>query len=375
MSAERTIPVSIRGVWVHVPAFDIDDHTIVVTGRWLKIAFIDGEDLGKELRNPEACLQAMRSARSSRPRIDIFTFSQEIPVRGPRFNYPTEWDSIAVVGSSSFKAWWEHVPQETRKNVRRSQKRGVEIVVKPLDDDLVHQICGVNNASAVRQNKEFVHYGKTFDQVKYDQSTYLDRSDFLCAYSGDELIGFLKIVYNGAIASIVQLLTKHSHSDSRPANALLSKAIELCETKGALYLTYGKYNYGNKTASSLLDFKRRNGFEEFLMPRYYVPLTPWGAVCMRLRAHHGLIGMLPKPLISVSLRVRSGLFGWKRSISRCSSVAERPNSNRQAERAIPPAGSTFVPTSGDLALAGQKRSGSVSQPEEALREPAAKRFQ
>ena len=40
--------------------------------------------------------------------------------------------------------------------------------------------------------------------------------------------------------------------------------VEVCEAKGISHLIYGMYNYGNKRNSSLLEFKIRNGFEEYL---------------------------------------------------------------------------------------------------------------
>ena len=166
-----------------------------------------------------------------------------------------EWDSIAALRANSFREWWEKLPQEGRKNVRRSQKRGVAIGVKPFDDKLIRAIREVNNDSPVRQKVRNVHYGKTLDQVKKDYSSFLDRSDFICANLGSEVIGFVKLVYRGEIASILQLLPKASRNDVRPANALLAKAVELCEAKGISYLTYGKYRYGNQGKTSLMDFK------------------------------------------------------------------------------------------------------------------------
>src|SRR5438552_1655252 len=83
------------------------------------------------------------------------------------------------------------------------------------------------------------------------------------------------------------------HHDKRPANALIAKAVEICEAKGVRYLTYGNFHYGNKGIDRLLEFKIRNGFEAILMPRFYVPLTLKGALCMRLRLHRGLLGILP----------------------------------------------------------------------------------
>ena len=86
----------------------------------------------------------------------------------------------------------------------------------------------------------------------------------------------MKIVYRGDVASILQMLSRASHHDKRPANALIAKAVELCEAKGISYLTYGMFNYGNKRASSLRDFKIRNGFEEILVPQILRPLDEMG---------------------------------------------------------------------------------------------------
>ena len=72
-----------------------------------------------------------------------------------------------------------------------------------------------------------------FDQIKRDHCSFLDRSDFICAFFGDELVGLLKVVYRGQVASILNLLPKASHQDKRPANALVAKAlVELCAEKG-----------------------------------------------------------------------------------------------------------------------------------------------
>ena len=185
------------------------------------------------------------------------------------------------------------------------------INVKSLDDELIKGIVEVNNDSPVRQRIRFTHYGKTFEQVKKDQSSFLDRSDFICAYVGSELIGFMKIIYRGQVASILQILPKSSHYDKRPANALVAKAIELCEAKGVSYLTYGMFNYGNKRDSPLRDFKIRNGFEEILVPKFFVPLTMWGSLCVKMKLHRGLLGILPTRVITAVVRARAMWYDFK----------------------------------------------------------------
>ncbi len=197
------------------------------------------EWLETELEDPAACVENLKGAQVPELRANVFTFTQKPPETAPKYPYIVEFDSVAVADTASFAHWWDSLPQETRKNVRRAQKRGVTLKVKMFDDELVREIIDINNDSPVRQNETFVHFGKTFDQVKKDHQSFADRSDFVCAYVGEEVIGFLKIVYRGCVASILQLLPKASHADKRPANALVAKAVELCEARGVTHLTYG----------------------------------------------------------------------------------------------------------------------------------------
>jgi hypothetical protein len=336
--ADHSIEISTKGKWIKVPAVNVNGSSVIVRGKWLKVATVHDEAwLQTEISEPATYLAALKE-NSLNP--DIFSFAQKLPGSKPKHEFPLEWESIAVIYFATFKEWWEKLPQETRKNVRRSQKRGVVIKVQNFDDNLLAGIEDVNNDSLARQGERNYYYGRSRDQLRKDYSAFLDRSDFVCAYLGDEMIGFLKVVYRGEVASILNLTPKSSQSDKRPANALIAKAVELCEAKGISYLTYGMYNYGNKGDSPLREFKTRNGFEEVLTPRFYVPLTRWGWFCLKLQLHRGILGILPHAAIMTLLDVRAR---WRRFegqwISRCSSMPERPNRNRQMERSNPPAGS------------------------------------
>jgi hypothetical protein len=189
--------------------------------------------------------------------------------------------------------------------VRRSEKRGVSIVRQEFSDDFVRGIAEVQNERPIRQGRRYPHYGKSFEQVKKDHSSFLDRCDFVGAYFEGKMIGFLKVVYRGNVASILQLNSMVAHFDKRPANALLAKAAELSSARGAEYLTYGRFNYGKKGDDNLQEFKIRNGFEEMLLPRYYVPLTPWGKICVRFRLYRGALEILPRPVIGAIVGARA----------------------------------------------------------------------
>ncbi len=300
-----TIPVSVKGKWVDAPVLRVHGQEIVTRGKWIKIAMLHDEDwVENEVIDPEACVRALRKRHGS-ARADIFCFSQKIPDITPRYPDAMEMRSVAVAQVPSYEGWLSQLPGPTRQNIRRAEKRGVTIQVRGFEPDVIQGICEVQNETPVRQGRPYPHYGKSYEQVRIDHGAFVDRSDFICAYSGDELIGFLKLVYRGGVASILQMVSKIVHYEKRTANGLLAKAAELCAEKGIRYLTYGEFNYGNKGDSSLREFKVRHGFSEMLVPRYYVPLTLWGTMCVKARLYRGLHGFLPHSLITAGVNLRA----------------------------------------------------------------------
>jgi hypothetical protein len=297
------------------------------------------EMMENELETPELYIEKLKSDQGRTVKADIFTFTQKPPADRPKYPFTMEWESVAAIHLVSFNEWWESLPQETRKNVRRSQKRGVVVRIRDFDDDLIHGIRAVNDDAPLRQGMRNAYYGKSFDETKKLYGEFLGRCDFICAYFGDELIGFLHLIYRGEVASILNLTTKPSHFDKRPANSLLATAVGVCAEKRISHITYGRYNYGNKHDSPLREFKIRNGFEEIRVPRFFVPLTYWGKLCMKANFHRGLIGILPPSVISLGVGGRRVWYYFAAFLSRCSSMLERPNRTRQMERSTPPAGS------------------------------------
>lgn len=335
------LEICVRGEYFHVPTLEVNGKHIIVGGRILKVASIHAEEWQEaEIDDPEECISRLKENRSHGLKADVFTYAQKVPNVQPKYSYPVEWDSMAVVHLTNFADWWEgKLPQETRKNTRRAAKRGVIVKVQELDDQLIRDIGDLNNASPLRQGRPFDHYGKTFEQVKKDQSSFISRSDYICAYFKKELIGFIKIVRCGKVATILQIITRDSASDKRPGNALIVKLVEHCLEIGMKHLIYGQYVYGNKRTSTLIEFKKRHGFENVLVPRYYVPLTLKGRIGMALKLHHDLVGILPDKLIQLGGRLREKWYKVKLFAGRCSSTLERPNCIRLMERSIPPAGS------------------------------------
>jgi hypothetical protein len=310
-TAPNCVEIRVKQRLVVVPAVCVNGNKVIATGKWLRTATVHGEKMmERELENPELYVNKLRNGGNAILKADIFSFSQKLPSTTPRYPYPMEFSSIAAIPFVSFKKWWESLPQETRKNVRRSQKRGVVLAVKNYDDGLVQKIREVNDDCRLVQGMPNAYYGQSFAKTKQLYGEFLGRCDFICAYFGEELVGFLHLVYRGEIASILNLTTKAQHFDKRPANALIAKAVEMCEARNISYLTYGQYRYGNKSNSSLLEFKIRNGFEELKVPQFYVPLTTKGAICIKLKLHRGLIGILPSSVISIAADLRAKWYDF-----------------------------------------------------------------
>jgi len=305
----QLVEIRIRGKDVLVPSVEIDGREIVVTGSLLKVAGFRDEELvqGTLVANPTEYIQRLQSAGL---KADVFCFPQAIDEPTPRFGYPFDLDNVAAADTRDFNRWWESLPQESRKNARRAAKRGVTVGAAVLDDNFVKGIKRIYDESPVRQGMKFWHYGKDLDRVRLENATYLDRSEFIGAYHEGELIGFMKWVYVDKIARIMQILSMSAHYDKRPMNAMLAKAVEICHQKGAHYLIYSKFTFGNKTVSQLSDFKRRNGFSKLEFPRYYAPLTVKGSIAVRLGLHRGLLGMLPPGAVGFLWRVRAKANDW-----------------------------------------------------------------
>ena len=73
-------------------------------------------------------------------------------------------------------------------------------------------------------------------------------------------------------------------------------------------MIYGQYIYDKKADSPVTEFKRRNGFEQVLLPRYYIPLTVKGRLVLALRLHRGLKALLPGAVLSALLSVRQSYY-------------------------------------------------------------------
>jgi len=271
---------------------DIREITFVIKGRILRTAAVQDEsDL--DIPDPMAVIDRLKIRGA--PKIDIFTFGQRIPETVPKYRFPMTWDSIAALDYKDHKFWFEKIlDDKTRNMVRKAGKKGVEIRTADFDDDLIKGIVDIYNETPVRQGRPFRHYGKTFDEAKRANATHLERSVFIGAFCGPELIGFIKMVYGDRTARAEQIISKIAHRDKAPTNALLNEAVKLCEEHAVPYLVYGIW----PAKESFAQFKKNNGFKEYRLPRYYVPLSPKGRIGLKLGLHKELKQRVPQIILT-----------------------------------------------------------------------------
>jgi len=320
----------INGKTIKVESIHVNGRSIIATGKWLKMAALQDEDFiqSQPLDDPKLFIAGIKNSKFD---ADIFAFRQRLPDTKPKYELPFEWGNVAAIPVTTYENWWtQQVSHNLRTDVKRAKKRGVVAKVAEFNDDFVRGIMEIYNESPIRQGRPFWHYGKDFETVKKETATYLEKSEFIGAYLGDELIGFIKLVYVDNLGCMMFIISKMAHMDKRPTNALIAKAVEVCAEKKLSHLTYGKFRY--ETDNSLTAFKRRNGFEEINIPQYYVPLTLKGRIALRLGLHHGLTSLIPGNLLNLLISVRSKAVNL--TLKRRSQDSNRPDES-QPQPSVP----------------------------------------
>ena len=280
---------------------------MTIRGRVVRIATPE-LDKYEVLNDPEDLVKGLRKCGVQ---VNLLSFMQLVPETAPKYTYYTEQDNLAVLPVSTFDHWWNHqIRSYPRNRARQAEKKGVTVREVPFDGALVHGMQGVYSESPIRQGKPNVHYGKDFETVYRDEATFLDRSIFIGAFLGEELIGFAKLVtdQNRTLANLMNIVAMVKHRDKAPTNALIAQAVRICADRGIQYLLYQNFTYGRKKPDSLTNFKEVNGFQRIDVPRYYIPLTTVGWLALRLRLHHKLVDRLPEPLTAKLREIRRAWY-------------------------------------------------------------------
>lgn len=286
----------------------IEGQTFVVSGTVVKTAGLrrDKEEWLEDVHDPDAIIRGLKAAPV---RVDMLRFWQRIPDTEVKHAYYHELRHVAAIAITDYKTWWENqVNANTRRLVRKCAKLGVKVGHAEFDDQLVLGIMEIFNESPIRRGKPFRHYQKSFEAVKKEMAADLDKSMFITAHYGDELIGFIKLLFTDKYAMLTMILDKKSHQDKSPVNGLVAETVKICAELKVPFLTYTLWRRGGHGY-----FQERNGFQPISVPEYYVPITLRGKIALRLGFHKGFRGMIPETLMSRLLAVRARLYALRQS--------------------------------------------------------------
>jgi hypothetical protein len=288
------------------PLLRVCDREIKVTGRFVRVARLDGEKYVFP-NDPAAMSEGLRRSGTQ---IDLFTFLQPL-TEISKYPYHVETDNLAVLPVSTFDHWWNNqLRSYPRNRARQAQKKGVVLREVALNEDLFRGICEIYNESPIRQGKRFPHYGMNLEQARDYAGTFPDHSIWIGAFLGDQMIGFVKLVTDDkrSQACMVHILSMIRHKDKAPANALIAQAVKSCADRAISHLIYENFSYGKKRGDSLSHFKEVNGFQRIDLPRYYIPLTSLGSVALKLSLHRRVVDHFPEPLLAKLREIRTSWY-------------------------------------------------------------------
>lgn len=297
------VTVTRKGRAQQVPAARVDGHAVLCRGRWLRHAEPQDEVWleGQAAYSSDAFLRALQASPLAP---DLLSFHLGGDQPAPHWPHRLQPDNLACIDVRDQQAWWEGLPQQTRKNVRRAERRGLRVHEAPYDESFARGIQRIYDETPVRQGRPFWHHGKDLVTVMRENASYADRAWFLGAWVGDEMVGFLKAVRVGRCARIMQILALVREQDRRPTMALIAHMVEVAHRSGLDTLVYDRMVYGHKAGSSMTEFKRRMGFAAVPQRRCTVALSARGRLALALGLHRPPADRLPEPVLSRLLALR-----------------------------------------------------------------------
>jgi len=226
--------------------------------------------------------------------IDVFTFIERkwcYTIPNPSKSWLKANDNIALLQITNYDEWWKNVGKKTRNMVRKAEKSGIKTETAEPSEKLADGIWKIYNETPIRQERGFPHYGTPLQAVT--QSVLSSKNcTYIAAYFQEELAGFIQLVHGDNITIISQILSLQKHWDKAVNNALVAKAVEVCANRSIRWLMYGRM--GNHP--TLDKFKQNNGFTQFPLTRYYVPLTKKGKLATKLGLPREIKDVLPQSI-------------------------------------------------------------------------------
>ena len=115
----------VKGQPAQLDCVDILGQTYSVTRGPATVVSLEDEWY-EDVQDPARVIEVL--ANDSGIKADIFTFWQRVPNTEPKFQYQTDWESIAVLPVTTHEHWMsKQISSRTRSMIRKAQKEGVEV--------------------------------------------------------------------------------------------------------------------------------------------------------------------------------------------------------------------------------------------------------
>ena len=227
-------------------------------------------------------------------RADVFNFIERkwcYSLQNPPRSWTKADDNVALLQVTSYDDWWRKIGKKTRNMVCKAEKSEIKTEVAELDQRFLEGVWKIYNETPIRQERSFPHYGTPLKAVIRSLLS-AQNCTYIGAYSQKELAGFVQLVHGKNTVRISKILSLQAYRERAVNNVMVAKTVEVCVAKGVRWIMYGRM--GNHP--TLDEFKQNNGFTQFQLTRYYVPLTRKGRLAIRLGLHRDLKDSLPQSL-------------------------------------------------------------------------------
>src|SRR3989441_3318148 len=174
---------------------------------------------------------------------DVLVFCDR-PWLGESVQFPlTDRIEIALLSFNDFDQWFAGLKKDTRNEIRKGSKRGVETkVIQELSVSEAREIVSLFRESPFREGRYFEGYHHwTLDRVMESFKTNEEFISIVSVYEG-RIVGVARTKFKGPVGVVNNLL---SSLDARRkvigiSNSLLATQIEMLSDRGVSHLAYGK---------------------------------------------------------------------------------------------------------------------------------------
>jgi len=203
---------------------------------------------------------------------DILVFCDR-PWMGESFQLPlSDRIEIALLSFNSFDDWFSNLKKDTRNEIRKGSKKGVEIhAIKEPSVSEAQEIVDMFRESPFREGRYFEGY-HTWN-LKNVMETFKTDEQFIsiAALHERKIVGVARVKFKGQVAVIKNLLSGLAARRKviGLANSLLASQIKMLGDVGVKHLAYGKLGI----LGGLDRFRVVNGFRSVLVDYNYELLT------------------------------------------------------------------------------------------------------